>query len=560
MYETSDIVSYAIFVIFVFLNPIPMKKPPAGFPNPVLSVFSSVCLFAFFSCSKHAENNQYAGLTDTTVSVYGAYEVIKLPLTKGVKTANPVQLALGPGDYLFAANATGEIYTLRDTDGDGVEDTNLLYCDIRDYGLNLPGGFTSRGDTVFIGTRQEIRCFVDRDKDGKADTTWTFFNNIPHSEHPYEWTSGMVFGPDQWLYVAFTTDSWNPGASPDPNGYRGSIVRIAPGGKRAEVVATGIRSVYGMRFNDQGDLFFTDNAGGGNPKEELNLLVKDAFYGHNPKKFKRDSITAPVLTLETELAPAGIVFNKPENDFGGTGGDLFIAFYGPGERWTRGSVGRVRIKKQTDGNYSFEENTVADIPKLSNIAFGKDGSLYVSQHGKADYWYNAVYENEGSFYKILYRKDLAGKPLKARAVAAQNLSVSSVELGKQLFSERACLACHAVDGVTELLGPNLKDVSRQFSREEILQEIADPSARIKPSMNAIRVMKKDGKVLLGRVVNADENEISLMLVGNSVVQISRKDISKTEDEKKSLMYPNLLNGLTDEEKNALLDFLTSLAG
>ena len=49
-------------------------------------------------------------------------------------------------------------------------------------------------------------------------------------------------------------------------------------------------------------------------------------------------------------------------------GNLFVAFYGPGERWTRGGVGRVNIKRLPNGTYTYEEFPVADIPKLSNLA------------------------------------------------------------------------------------------------------------------------------------------------------------------------------------------------
>jgi putative heme-binding domain-containing protein len=127
-----------------------------------------------------------------------------------------------------------------------------------------------------------------------------------------------------------------------------------------------------------------------------------------------------------------------------------------------------------------------------------------------------------------------------------------------LFAEHACLACHAVDGDTELLGPNLKDVGKRLSREELLDEIANPSKRIKPSMNGQRVVTKDGKVYLGRVVNANEDQLSVMLVGNNVIEIPRSNIERTEDEKKSLMYEGLLNGLSDEQRESLLDYIVSL--
>lgn len=517
-------------------------------------------LSAFFaSCTQRDSGLSNSHHVDTTVSVYGPYKAVKLPITKGVKIANPIQLAMGPEGVLYAANQTGEIYSLRDTDGDGLEDTAFLYCNVKDWGLRSPSGFTSRGDTIYIGPAQQIRAFRDTNKDGKADSSWVFFDDIPNSEHPYEWTCGLTFGPDGWLYLALSTDSWNAAPSPDPNGYRGSILRISPDGKKAERLATGIRSVYGMAFSPEGALYFTDNEGGGNPTEELNLLVPNSFYGHNPSKYSFESATAPVLALASEMAPAGIAFNRTDNDFGGTAGNLFIAFYGPGERWTRGGVGKVTVNQLPDGSYHYLETPLADIPKLSQLAFGKDGALYLAQHGKADYWYNVMYENEGAFYKLIYDPSLTAKPQKVRAGLTAPLLKNSIEAGKQLFAESACLGCHAVDGTTELLGPNLKDVGKRLSRAEILEEIVSPSERIKPSMMAQRIIKKDGQILIGRVVHADENQISLMLIGNQVVQILRKEIERTEDDTKSLMYEGLISRLSDLEKEVLLDYIVSLS-
>jgi putative heme-binding domain-containing protein len=494
---------------------------------------------------------------DTSFSVYGPYAVIKLPVSKGVKVSNPIQLAQGPGGVLYAANQTGEVYSLIDSDGDGTEDEALLYCNVKDYGQRSPAGFAFRGDTIFIGTAQQVRAFIDLNKDGKADSSWVFFDDIPTSEHPYEWTSGLTFGPDNWLYAAITTDSWNAGASPDPKGYRGAIVRISPNGKHVERVATGIRSVYSMRFDPHGDLFFVDNEGGGNPNEELNLLVKGAFYGHNKTKYKTDSVTGPVYALQTEVAPSGIVFNSSANDFGGTKNNLFVAFYGGGERWTHGAISRIEIVHQAD-KYSFKETPVADIPKLSALAFGNDGNLYVAQNGKADYWYNSIYENQGAFYKLIYNPSIVGKDVVSRMASTASLDKNSIEAGKQLFAEYACSACHAIDGETELLGPNLKDAAKRMTREELLEEITKPSERIKPSMMAVRVFKKDGKVLLGRTVNADKDFLEVMVVGNQLVKVPRNEIVKTEDERKSLMYEGLLEGMEDEKRNALLDFILSL--
>ena len=160
---------------------------------------------------------------------------------------------------------------------------------------------------------------------------------------------------------------------------------------------------------------------------------------------------------------------------------------------------------------------------------------------------------------MIYDPSIPSGEIKERKTTEYSFSKNSVEAGKQLYAEQACLACHQVDGVTELLGPNLKDVAGRLSREEILTEILKPSDRIKPSMQAVRVTKKDGQVMIGRVISSDENELSLMIIGNSVVKIARNDIAKTENEMKSLMYEGLLNGLEDQQKEDLLNYVMSLS-
>jgi putative heme-binding domain-containing protein len=315
-----------------------------------------------------------------------------------------------------------------------------------------------------------------------------------------------------------------------------------------------------MAFHKNGELFFIDNEGGGNPTEELNRLVVNSFYGHNKKKYPADSgkVMPPVFDLQSEVAPSAIEFNPATNDFGGTAGNLFVAYYGPGERWTRGAVARVLMEPQADGSFQYKEYTLADMPKLSDLAFGKDGNLYLAHHGQADYWYNSIYPRQGGFYKLIYDPTSIVANNYVRPKKEKTFSRNSVEMGKQLFAEYGCLGCHQVDGKTELLGPNLKDVSKNYSRAEILEAIQNPSAQIKPSMMGVRLTKNNGQVFLGRIIASDEQEISMMLVGNQVITIARQDIASTEDEKKSLMFAGLLRGQPEEKVNALLDFLMSL--
>lgn len=492
------------------------------------------------------------------ITVFGSYAVVKLPVKTGVKVWNPVQVVRGPDDVIYAANHTGEIYSLTDTDGDNLEDHATLYCDVREQGLRSPASIAFNGPDLYVGTAQEVRIYTDNDGDRKADVNRSFLKDIPHSEHPYEWCSGLTFASDGTLYLVLTTDSWNAGASPDPDKWRGSILRISSDGNKVERFATGVRSVASMVFNEHNDLLFIDNEGGGNPTEELNVAVKDHFYGHNPVKFDSPPITPPVYDLKTEVAPAGMEFNPSTNDFGGTAGELFIAFYGPGERWNRGAIGRLQMIKQNDGVYTVKEFPVAKgIAKVSDLTFGSNGDLYVAHVGRTDYWYQPVDSAEGAFYRLIYAPWVKPSPMEVVSEST-NSSESTLEMGRDLFARAACSACHSVDGKTELIGPNLKDIGHVYSREELLEEIKSPSLRIKPSMIASRVSLKNGEILLGRIVNSDEKRIRLMVVGNRIVDIPKEEILKEEFSKSSLMYENLLHGMSSEEVDALLSYLISL--
>jgi len=537
-----------------------MRSIPLPVAGPRLLLVGIICSLIFFSCSNKLNDDSTALASDSAVVVHGPYRVVRLPLRKGaVRMGNPVQITKGPSGLIYVANQTGEIFTLHDTNDDGLEDSTALYCDVRKFSLRSPAGLTSKGDTLFVGTAQQIRAFRDQDGDGVADTSWIFFDKIPQSEHPYEWTSGLCFGPDGWMYFALTTDSFNAAPSPDPEHMRGAIVRVSPDGRSYEIEATGIRSVPGMAFHSSGDLFFTDNEGGGNPTEELNRVMKGKFYGHNKKKYGENlEVTGPEFSLSAEVAPSSIEFNWSGNDFGGSQGNLFVSYYGPGERWERGAIGRVVVNKDEEGKYQFTEYTLADVPKVSDIAFGSNGALYIASHGKADYWYNAVLKEEGAIFRMTHEPSI-NKPVNyVRAKPEKLFEKNAVEMGKQLFAETGCLGCHQVDGTTDLLGPNLKGVASRLSREELLEEIQYPSKIVKSGMSGTRITRKSGEMLYGRVVTSSEQLVSMMLVGNSIIEIPRTDIVTVEPQEKSLMFEGMTRSMKPEQLNALLDYLQSI--
>ncbi|WP_289062139.1 c-type cytochrome [uncultured Zobellia sp.] len=494
--------------------------------------------------------------TDTSVKVFGHYAAVKLPIDKGVPLWNPTNVAIGPDGVMYAANYTGEIYSLQDTDGDGLEDEAKLFCDVKDDGLRYPTSMIFKENKLYVGTTQEIRVYEDTDGDGEANTSNTFFSDFPYTLHPFDWTFGLEVGPEGYIYAILCTDSWNSKPAKDPEGLRGSILKIAPDGKSYERFASGLRFAYGMEFNTNGHLFFSDNRGNENKYEELNWAKKDSFYGNNLPKFpNHPPITEPILKIKTGFAPTGITFNKEDNDFGGTAGDLFIALYGPDGQWEEGGVSRVRLTLNNSGGYDVQEFSVINkMPKVSDVEFGKDGNLYVAQFGIEDRMHTPNKNPIGEIYKLIVAPWVLPDTAQNDSLAL----VGNIKEGQRIFTERTCVTCHTVDGSDNLLGPDLMGVGKLLSKEQLLESINEPERNIKTGFDTYTVIKNDGSVLNGRMITVNEKEISLMVVGNQVLRINRDEIQSQELVGSSLMPTGLLSGLSEDEVENLLGYLNSL--
>ncbi len=519
-----------------------------------------VIVLFILGCSGENEDNYKSNFVetirqhqDTSIAVYDRYALVELPIENGTQIWNPGVMEIRPDNIVFVANMTGEICSLWDSNQDGLEDKAILFCDVKEDGFRTPTSMAFRDRDLYVGLPQQIRVYRDLDNDNVADTSFSFFDNIPFSDHPYEYTTGLKFDRGGWLYFALTTDSWNVGASPDPLKYRGSILKISPDGKTVESVATGVRSVYGMDFDQENNLFFSDNQGGQNTDEELHILDEGRFYGHNTVKYGSLDAREQIGKLDYEVAPAEMQFHSEAgNEY------LFVAYYGPGEHWKRGAVTKMKINQVSKDSFQLQEFPLADIPKSAGLAVSNDGDIYVSSMGKTDYWYFSKDTSDGAIYRLIKQDWVIPQKLQSRQETVKSSTSGSLETGKFIFSERACSSCHSIDGKSNLLGPDLKNISAIYNRNELLEEIKNPSKRLKPGDFPTKIMTVNDEIYLGRVTSQNDEKVQLILVGNMIKVIPTAEIKSSEQLTQSLMYEGLLNGLDENQINALLDYLISL--
>jgi putative heme-binding domain-containing protein len=512
---------------------------------------------------------------DPDVQVNGKYAAVRLPITRGPDLWNPSRVSITPEGLVFIANYTGEILTLHDTNADGLEDTTRLFVDVTQINkpidaappepgkipdgpqLRYPTAMTYKDGWLYVGTTRAIHRFKVS-PDGKLAATELFASGWPYTMHAFDWTFGLRFGKDGWLYAVLCTDYLNPEAAPDPDGLRGSMIRISPDGKKIERFASGLRYAYGIAINEAGDVFFTDNRGGKqNVTEELNHAIAGGNYGHKPKNPNSPAIE-PILSIQTNASPTGCAFNPTHNtNFGDTAGDLFIACWGNDGAWNKGGIAHVQLTQQADGSYQAVEKTLSNGPaKITDLAFHPSGDMYVARFGREARAHAPHPTPEGGVYRYIHVPWITPQ----RTVTNPLLALSgNPKQGKKVFIERSCATCHSVDRSSSMLGPDLMDIALTMNRQGLLESINQPAANIKTDYETTRITTKNGAQLLGCVVSSDAEHVVLKMPGNIEKKVEKSHIAETQILPISLMPAGLLNDASQQEKNDLFAYLESLA-
>jgi len=133
--------------------------------------------------------------------------------------------------------------------------------------------------------------------------------------------------------------------------------------------------------------------------------------------------------------------------------------------------------------------------------------------------------------------------------------------GKELFLTAngvSCRNCHRVTNMGSTLGPELSLIGKKLTRAQLLESILEPSKLIEPKYQTHMVETKQGKVLLGLLVEKSDKEIVLRDAGDKEVRVPVGDVEEFLPQRQSLMPELLLKDLTAQQVADLLTFLESL--
>jgi len=122
--------------------------------------------------------------------------------------------------------------------------------------------------------------------------------------------------------------------------------------------------------------------------------------------------------------------------------------------------------------------------------------------------------------------------------AAEHTIPGDREAGAQLFFGKGrCSTCHMISGRGKAVGPDLSDVAREMTVDELHEALIDPGAHITPGYQLVTAELRNGQTIRGFARSRSNFEIVMQDLKGDFHPIETSEISKIHEEKKSAMPP-----------------------
>ncbi len=127
--------------------------------------------------------------------------------------------------------------------------------------------------------------------------------------------------------------------------------------------------------------------------------------------------------------------------------------------------------------------------------------------------------------------------------------------GEQVYTKAKCADCHRAGNTGKMVGPDLTNLAKRFTRKEVIESILFPSHIISDQYRSERILTADGRVLSGIVARTTDGSL---IVRDSELQehlVAEQDVDEILPSKTSMMPSGLLDTLTAAEIRDMMTFL-----
>jgi putative heme-binding domain-containing protein len=158
--------------------------------------------------------------------------------------------------------------------------------------------------------------------------------------------------------------------------------------------------------------------------------------------------------------------------------------------------------------------------------------------------------------KIRHKKGQIGKSSIEDIMLAMDKIKGDPAIGKKLFSQQGCIACHTLSKNQAPKGPFMGQIGSIMNRKQIAESILKPNASISQGFATVRIVTKEGKTWMGFVTAQSAERVVLRDITGTPHTIQTEDIKTREELKTSIMPEGLANALSYEEFASLITFLS----
>jgi quinoprotein glucose dehydrogenase len=145
------------------------------------------------------------------------------------------------------------------------------------------------------------------------------------------------------------------------------------------------------------------------------------------------------------------------------------------------------------------------------------------------------------------------------ARSSECLAGGEAELGKKIFVERQdvqCLRCHKMNGTGRDVGPDLTGIGSRLKREELLESILLPNARVAKGFENLVVKMKDGHSSVGLLKKEDIENIYIDSPEDGLLRVPKAEIEELNPGL-SAMPPEIATMLSKRDLRNLIEFLAT---
>ncbi|MFM6948236.1 MAG: HEAT repeat domain-containing protein [Aquirufa sp.] len=135
----------------------------------------------------------------------------------------------------------------------------------------------------------------------------------------------------------------------------------------------------------------------------------------------------------------------------------------------------------------------------------------------------------------------------------------SLQAGNNIFFRNQtaqCVRCHNVGGEGGIVGPSLKGIANKLTREQLLQALIEPSARISPGYGNVSLVLTDGQEVTGTLLLENEHEIQVKTNEAEPLKIAISRIKSRENSPSGM--PPMGSLLSKREIRDVVEYLSSL--